>query len=171
MKYLSSGLILVLLLALSACSEKKNNDDVFTEFEGEKGVYMVKLPPALFLKLTAMDDGDMNSEKMGDINFVKMLIYSRENDTDSDRDNMFLRISGKLADYEYENIFGFNSGKAFLSAYILENEEYVSDLMILFRENESLVCLGLSGRLEGEEILKFASEIEYNKLRNFINQN
>jgi hypothetical protein len=82
---------------------------------------------------------------------------------------MYGKISGKLADYEYENLIGFNSGKVFISAYVLENVDYISDLMIVFRENESLACLGLSGRLKGEEIMQFASEIEYNRLRDFVN--
>ncbi|MDT8400934.1 MAG: DUF4252 domain-containing protein [Bacteroidales bacterium] len=170
MKYALSGLMAILMLFLPACSEKKRNEDIFTEFEGEKGFYMVKLPPALFLKLTGMGGNESSSEDMGNVDLVKLLIYSRENDTESDRDHMYDRISGKLIDYQYENIFGFNSDQAFISAYILENDEYVSDLMILFRESESLACLGLSGRLNGEEILKFAAGIEYNKLRNFINQ-
>lgn len=117
-----------------------------------------------------MEGNTVRNHDMGNIQLVKLLIYSRENDTDNKRGLMYDRISGKLTDYQYENLFGFNSGKAFISAYILENDDYVSDLMILFRENESLACLGLSGRLKGEEILKFASEIEFNKLRSFINQ-
>lgn len=45
MRYLSISLMAVFILSFSSCSNKKNNDDIFTEFEGEKGVYMVKLPP------------------------------------------------------------------------------------------------------------------------------
>jgi hypothetical protein len=168
MKYIYLSLLAILMLAFSCCSGKKGNEDIFTEFEGEKGVYMVKLPPALFMKLIGMEKSNTDTEAMGNIKLVKLLVYSRENDTDNERSAMYEKISGRMADYKYENLIGFNSGKVFISAYILENEEYVSDLMIVFRENESLACLGLSGRLNGQEILNFASEIEYDSLRDFV---
>ncbi|MEE4215235.1 MAG: DUF4252 domain-containing protein [Bacteroidales bacterium] len=169
MKYLFLSLLAVTILGFSSCSGKKGNEDIFTEFEGDKGVYMVKLPPALFMNLIGMEKSNIDTEAMGNIKLVKLLIYSRENDTDSERADMYGKISGKLADYEYENLIGFNSGKVFISAYVLENVDYISDLMIVFRENESLACLGLSGRLKGDEIMQFASEIEYNRLRDFVN--
>ena len=168
MKYISLGILAIFILAFSACSGKKGNEDIFSEFEGDKGVYMVKLPPALFMNLIGMEKSNIDTEAMGNIKLVKLLIYSRENDTENERADMYEKISGKLSDYKYENLIGFNSGKVFISAYILENEDYVSDLMIMFRENESLGCLGLSGRLKGEEIMQFASEIEYNRLRDFV---
>jgi len=169
MRYFFLSLLAIIILGFSSCSGKKGNEDIFTEFEGDKGVYMVKLPPALFMKLIGMESTDVDAEAMGNIKLVKLLVYSRENDSDRERASLYEKISGKLADYNYENLIGFTSGKVFISVYILENEEYVSDLMILFRENESLACLGLSGRLKGEEIMQFASEIEYDRLRDFVN--
>jgi len=168
MRYTYYGLLAILLLTVSSCSDRKRNEDIFSDFEGEKGVYMVKLPPALFLKLLDIERNNTRDEDLGDINMVKLLIYSRENDTEDDRKKMYGRIRDKLTDYEYENIFGFNSSTSYISAYILENEDYVTDLMIVFKEDNSLACLGLSGRINGEEVLKFASEMEYNKLRDFI---
>ena len=170
MRYIFYSLLALLLVSFTSCTDKRKNDDIFTEFEGEKGVYMVKLPPALFLGLVGMESDNINKEEMGDIDLVKLLVYSRENNSEDDTDHMLQRITGKINDFEYENILGFNSSDAYVSAYILENEDYVSDLMLLLKENNSLVCLGLSGKLNGEEIFKFATKIEYDNLRDFIEE-
>lgn len=159
-----------MLLLVASCSDKPKNDDIFTEFEGEKGVYMVKLPPALFMSLIGMEAENIDKEKMGNIDLVKLLVYSRENNSEEDTKRMLQRITGKMNDLEYENILGFNSSDAYVTAYILENENYVSDLMVLLRENNSLLCLGLSGKLDGQEIFNFATQIEYRKLRDFIEE-
>jgi len=170
MRYIFYSLLALMLLLVTSCSDKRKNDDIFTEFEGERGVYMVKVPPALFMGLIGMEAEDIDREKMGDIDLVKLLVYSRENNSDDDTDRMLHRITGKLNDFEYENILGFNSSDAYVSAYILENENYVSDLMLLLRENNSFVCLGLSGKLDGQAIFDFATQIEYRKLRDFIEE-
>ncbi|HCC69563.1 MAG TPA: hypothetical protein DEQ09_00185 [Bacteroidales bacterium] len=170
MKYIVYSLLALILISVYSCSDKHRNDDVFTEFEGENGVYMVKLPPALFMALIGMEGNDIDTEDIGEINLVKLLVYSRENSTEEDTNEMMRRIKGKMNDFEYENILGFNSSNAYVSVYILDNEEYVSNLMILFKENESLVCMGLSGKLNGKEVFKFANRVEYDKLRNFIEE-
>lgn len=170
MRYIFYSLLALLLLSFTSCTDKRNNDDIFTEFEGEKGVYMVKLPPALFLGLVGMESDNINKEEMGDIDLVKLLVYSRENNSVDDTDQMLQRITSKMRNFEYENILAFNSSDAFVTAYILDNEDYVSDLMLLLKENNSLICLGLSGKLNGKEIFKFATQIEYDKLRDFIEE-
>jgi len=168
MNCIKYSILLVFTVLLSSCNGKRTNDDVFSEFEGEKGVYMVKLPPRLFMTLIGMEEDRINDDNIGDIDLVKMLVYSRENNTDEDTGRMMQRISARMNDFEYENIIGFTSSDVYVSAYILDNDQYVSDLMILFKEDQSLVCMGLSGKLDGRKIFKFASNLEYDKLRDFI---
>lgn len=159
-----------MLISFISCSDRQKNDDIFSEFEGERGVYMVKLPPALFMGLIGMEGEEINKEEMGDIELVKLLVYSRENASEEDTNHMLQRINGKINDFSYENIIGFNSGTTFISAYVLEDEDYVSDLMVVMKESGSLACLGLSGKLDGKEIFNFATQIEYNKLRDFVKE-
>ncbi len=170
MRYIYYSFLAIMLLAFASCSDKRKNDDIFNGFEGEKGVYMIKLPPDLFMGMIGMDKEDIDKDKIGDIDLVKLLVFSRENNTKDDTDHMLGRLTDKMNDFEYENILGFNSSDAYVSAYILDNEDYVSDLMLLLRGSNSLICLGLSGKLDGQEIFNFATQIEYRKLRDFIEE-
>ncbi|MDZ7738683.1 MAG: DUF4252 domain-containing protein [Bacteroidales bacterium] len=170
MKYILYSLLASMLVIGLACSDKRKNEDVFSEFEGERGVYMVKLPPAMFMSLIGMDSNEIEKDEIGDINFVKLLVYSRENNDAAETDKMLQRLNGKMSEFEYENIMALNSGKTYVSAYILENEDYVSDFMLILKENDSLVCLGLSGKLDGRQLFKFATEIEYDKFQDFIKE-
>lgn len=168
MRYIRISILLALTAILFSCSDRRKNDDIFSRFEGERGIYMIKLPPVLFMKLIGMEEESIDPDKLGNVDLVKLMIYSREDANADDVDDMLGSLKEEFRSYQYENLLGFNSGGAFMTVYMLENEEYVSDVMILFKESNSLACLGLSGKLNGKEIFKFATEIEYNKLKDFI---
>jgi hypothetical protein len=127
------------------------------------------MPPVLFLGLLGIGGDDIDSDSLGDINYVKLMVHSPEEENDSGKkQDVFFRLKTAFSESEYENVGAYSSGSTFVSAYLLEDEDYVSDIMILIKEGSSLVCLGLSGKINGEAVLGFASELEYDKLRSFV---
>lgn len=163
------NLLIASLIAISACKSNRTNEEVFSQFEGESGVYIVKLPPMLFLGLLGVSGDNVDSEKLGDIDYVKLMIHSPEEESrENVESSVFTRLKTSFSESAYENVVGYSSGSTYVSAYLLEKEEYVSDLMILFKEGNSVVCLGLSGKINGDAIVGLASEIEYEKLRDFV---
>jgi hypothetical protein len=157
---LSLGLISGLLLL--SCSSAKNKE-IFEDLEGEEGIYMLKLPPALFLKL--IDTGtDAQTSGLGNIDYVKLLFFDQQKSSSITSKQLSRDIKEKFGKYGYEMAIEFSNGGTGISAYMLQKEDFVSDLMLLISEENNLVGLGLSGRLDSKSLMEFASEIDYKDL-------
>lgn len=162
------GRILPVLLAimLLACNSERNRE-IFEDYEGEDGVYMVKLPPALLLGM--MDsESDFNREDLGNVDFVKLLVFDEAKAASRTSAEMLNEIRQKFDKYGYEVAIQFSSSGNDISAYVLENEDYVSDLMVLVNSGDGVFGLGISGRLDGKALMNFASEVDFDDLSGII---
>ncbi len=164
-KKLSILVILAAGLLLQSCNEQRNRE-IFDEFEGEAGVSMIKLPPGLFLGMIE-GETEVSSDDLGNVDYVKLMMFNEENSKKLTSKELSGRIREKFDKYGYELAIDFASGGTSISAYILENEDYVSDLMVLVSEKSNVITLGLSGKLDSESLMKFASEIDYDDLSSF----
>jgi len=159
------ALILSVLL-ITACRTEKNKE-IFEDFEGEEGVYMIKLPPGLFLGMLNSESGQDETE-LGNIDYVKLLVFDETRAMDRDSDDIISEIREKFDRFGYEMAIQFSNSGNDISAYLLENEDYVTDLMIVINSDEGVLGLGLSGKLDGGALMNFASEIDYSDLRGII---
>ena len=160
------ALLLMLMLALS-CGRQANRE-IFEDLEGREGIYMIKVPPVLFLTMMQGGNGP-DSLALGDIDFVKFLLFSPDQAPNSSSSDIMGSIREDFYRFGYETAVEFSSGGTFLSAWVLENKDYVSDIVILVKEGDGLVGLGLSGRLNGKAVASFASGIDYDSLRDMGN--
>jgi len=162
--------LLIVSVVFSGCSSDKKNQEIFDEFEGEEGIYMIRLPPALFLGILSMEEqGDIDPSDIGDIDMVKLMVFDQKKATNRTSDELIDEIKRKFDRYGYEMIIQFNNSDADISAYILENDENVTDLMVLVNEGSTMIGMELSGKLDARSIMKFASEVDYEQFRGFIN--
>lgn len=158
--------LILFTVLLAACKTEKNRE-IFEDFEGEEGVYMLKLPPALFLGMIESESG-LDEAAVGNIDFVKLLMFDESKATNRSSEDILKEIRDKFDKYGYEMAIQFSSSGNDISAYILDNEDYVSDLMIVINGDEGVVGLGLSGRLDGRALMNFASEVDYDDLSGLI---
>jgi len=124
---------------------------------------MLKLPSGLFLGLIE-GETEVATDDIGNVDYVKLLMFDQENSKKLTAELLAKKIREKFNKYGYELALDFASGGTSASAYILENKEYVSDLMVLVSEKSNIICLGLSGKLDSKSLMKFASEIDYDDL-------
>lgn len=161
--------LLIVSVVLSGCNSDKKNQEIFSEFEGEEGIYMIKLPPALFLGMLSLEEqGDMDPSDIGDIDMVKIMIFDQNKATNRTSDELIDEIKRKFDRFGYEMIIQFKNSDADISAFILENDENVTDLMVLVNEGSTMIGMGLSGELDAGSIMNFASEVDYEQFRGLI---
>jgi len=164
--YLNIAIVAFAIL-LSSCQSEKNRE-IFDDFEGEEGVYMLKLPPSLFMGIMDNEAGP-GKEELGKVNLVKLMFFD-ENKAGGEREpgDIHNEIIRKFDRYGYEMALQFSSSGTNISAYMLENEEYVSDIMVVLNGDEGLIGLGLSGRLDGRALMDFALNMDYQELGDLI---
>jgi hypothetical protein len=161
--------VLLILLILSACNSEKNRE-IFEDFEGEEGIYMIKMPPALFLGMLNAGSETDNVE-LGNIDFIKLMVFDESKSTAKSSGDILKEIINKFDHYGYEMTIQFSSGGSDISAYLLDNGDFISDLMIVINGEDGLVGLGLSGNLDGKALMELASTVDYEELMGLVDIN
>jgi hypothetical protein len=165
-KIYSSLLAAIIALMLAGCNSEKNRE-IFEDFEGDQGVYMVKLPPSLFIGMLD-SEADIKNEELGNIDFVKLLVFDEAKAAGRLSVDIVSEIREKFDKFGYDLAVQFSSSGNDISAYVLENDDYISDLMLLVTNQEGVLGLGISGRLDGKALMNFASEVDYEDLSEII---
>jgi len=155
--------ILIAAVFFQSCNTEKNRE-IFDEFEGEEGISMIKLPPGLFLGLIE-GETDAPTKDFGNVDFVKLMMFDESKTTKQSSRELASEMRDKFDKYGYELAVDYSSGGTSISAYMLEDKDIVSDLMILVSEKTNVIGLGISGKLDSESLLKFASEVDYSDLK------
>lgn len=165
-KIYSVLLAIGIAVMLAGCTSEKNRE-IFEDFEGDQGVYMIKLPPSLFIGMLD-SEAVLNDEQLGNIEYVKLLVFDEAQAEGKLSSDIVSEIKGKFDKFGYDLAIQFSNSGNDISAYVLENEDYVSDLMLLVKSQEGVLGLGISGRLDGKALMNIASEIDYNDLSGII---
>jgi hypothetical protein len=165
-KIYSAMLAALMAVMLAGCNSEKNSE-IFEDFEGQDGVYMVKLPPSLFVGMLD-SESNISDDQFGNIDFVKVLVFDETRAAGRLSADLLGEIRSKFDRFGYEMAIQFSSSGNDISAYMLENEDYVSDIMVLVKNHEGVIGLGISGRLDGQALMNFASEVDYDDMSEFI---
>lgn len=155
-----------MLIILAACSKKQSgNQDIFSRYEGEPGVYIMKVPPSLMTTLAGSDEElAENLKNAGKIDIVKVMVFNRPENgekTVAEVNSEVKEMTGKMG---YDLMMSMTGGKTDVSVLMLESGEMISDLLVIAREGETLTVIGLSGNLNTEAIVDLISQSELNSL-------
>lgn len=165
------------ILLIQACDNKtRKNEDIFAEMEGKEGVYIFKVPASLFLGMVESEtltdtSKNFSSKDIGDIDMVKLMLFDSSKSESQSAADFSGDIFSMFSDFGYEPLVTLSSGGTSMAAYVLEDKGYVSDLMVVIRENESVIGIGLTGKLNAESILSFASEVDYTRVNDLLKRN
>jgi len=171
-KSIPGGIILlvIFLLVYTGCRrDPKSNEDIFSQLEGQEGVYTFKVPAALFLMLARAEvpSGEL-VDRLGDIEIVKLLMFDPGKSKSKTAGDISNEIFTSFGDFGYEMVIRVTYDGSDFAAYILENDKYVTDLMVVITDRESVTSIGLTGKLDSDSITDFASVMDYGKLKEMI---
>lgn len=161
------GVVIVMLILLAACSKKQSgNQDIFSRYEGEPGVYIMKVPPSLLTTLAGNDkEVAENLKDAGKIDMVKVMVFNRQDNggkTIGEINSEVREMTNKMG---YEIMMSMTGGKTDVSVLMLESGETISDLLVIAREGETLTVIGLSGNLNTDAIVELVSRSELDSLQ------
>lgn len=157
--------ILIITLINFSCKKKEPGlDQIFSEYSDLKGVSFIKLPPTLFKVYLE------KYENVPEISFenVKVIRYMVVDKTETDIPNkptMVNDINSELDLLKFEDLLRYSESGNETIVRILDNGNYISDLMILVNDNGSLMMIGISGQMKMEDITNLASKIDFTSLK------
>jgi hypothetical protein len=160
-------LIIFILFAsifiLSCTREENNMDKVFSEYDGQEGAYIVKLPPTLFLlllqKYNAVQDVSFDG-----VEFVRLMKYNKTESNGFEGQKIISKITSELEELQFEDLLRYSQSGNEVIVKVFEKDDNISDLIILMNDNESVTMIGISGKMKIDDITKLASEIDFKSL-------
>jgi len=160
----------VLLLFNNGCrKDPKSNEDIFSQLEGQDGIYTFKVPPALFIILARSEvpSGEM-IDMIGEIENVKLLLFDPTKSKSKTAGNISDEIFASFREFGYELVIRVSHEGADFAAYILDNGDYVTDLMVVITDESSVKSIGLTGKLDSNSITNFAAVMDYSRIKELM---
>lgn len=171
-RYLTCCLLItaisVLVLINTSCQNSRGRAarDVFEKYEGQKGIYIFRIPPGLVnLLLSESGEPDL-MELFAEMEIIKVIICDKS--TGSDKRNEILDdFNQKLSEADFEDLFMVNNADRSVRFKIHKSEnETIDEIMMLIKESDSFLGLSLVGNLTYDQISTLASEVKIEDFRN-----
>jgi hypothetical protein len=153
-------ILLVIPILLAACSKKQSgNQEIFSRYEGDPGVYIMKVPPSL-LNSMAGNDSEVaeNLKDAGKIDLVKVMVFNMQDESGRTVGEVSSEVREMTDNMGYDLMMSMSGGKTDVSVLMLESGETISDLLVIAREGETLTLVGLSGNLNADAIVELVSQ-------------
>ncbi|MCK4699013.1 MAG: DUF4252 domain-containing protein [Bacteroidales bacterium] len=152
----------VFLVITSSCqnSRGKAARDIFEKYEGQKGIYIFRIPPGIvnFLLDKSGETGLM--ELLAEMEMIKVIICDKS--TGSEKRDMILEdFNQKLSEENFEDLFMINNIDHSVQFKIHENETgNIDEIMMLIKEEDSFLGLSIVGNLTYDQISMLANEVK-----------
>jgi hypothetical protein len=158
--------LLTLIILLPACTGEPKNfeDEVRHVYQGTRGFYYVKIPPALLtLVLKTAGDQEMieffgNARQVGIISFGESLSDGNNHELVKDLEQM-------LDKYDFEELIRISDSGQLVSMKIREEDGIISELVAILSRNPGPVTgITLSGEIDVQTIVRLAADMDFEKL-------
>jgi hypothetical protein len=167
MRKLVIFIIYILILCFSCKREENRVDKVFSEFDGMDGVYMLKLPPSLFLVLLQKYNyNNVNDVSFDGVDLVRLMKYNKTESNGFNKTQIIKDLISGLEELQFEDLLKYSESGNEVIVKVFEKDGYTSDLIILFNDNESVTLIGITGKMEIGNITKLAAEIDFKSMKN-----
>ena len=155
-----SALVLLVLISAACNRPQYGNNEIFSRYEGEKGVFIMQIPPALFISLAEKNEtapGEL--KEAGKIDMVKVMVYNKPQPEGKTVAEIEAEVKEMVEKFGYEVMMSMTGDKTVIYVYMLESGEFISDLLVMAMEGDSsMTLIGLSGELNEEALIKLTSQ-------------
>ncbi len=157
---------MAMLFVFAACSSepKSFEEEVRQSYQGERGFFFIKVPPALLtLALKIADDNEM-TEFFGDARQVGIISFG-EGFPSSENPALVKILEEMLGRWEYEDLMKISDADRTISMKMKEEGGDVTELVtIVSQTGGPVMALTLSGKINLQTVVTMAADFDFEKL-------
>ena len=159
-----AALSLIVLFAACSGEPKTFEEEVRQLYQGDKGFFFIKIPPALMsLALNVAGDSDM-SRFFGDARQVGVMSFG-EGFSSTEKPVIVSQLEELLVKYEYEELIRISDSEKLLSMKMKENNGKVTELVtIVSQQDGPVMAVTLSGQIDVEQVVMMAADFDFDML-------
>ena len=171
--------LLALLLAFSACTEKKVTQELYDEYNGKDGFGILILPPSFVDRFVSDAESDQK-ELLKSIEDFRVMTFGSSIEEPDGIDGVRKKISKMLDDRSFETYMQINKDGSDIVVKAKGSEEKITEMHVLIAGKEQVVLASLTGNInlskalktinsmdgsEFEEIEKFSGDFDFSDMK------
>lgn len=169
-KHLFRVLFAVFLL-ITGCQEKTGflSEPLFSKYENEKGVFVISLSPSMVQFLLDSQEDAALIEAINSFEKVKTFLY-RDFYNENKAEKFYNRFHTYYLDNRFESLASIENSNERAQIFLLERFSRKNELVVLFSDKTSLVCIGCYGNIEQENLKTLMDPENIERLKKLKNR-
>jgi hypothetical protein len=160
----------VFLVITSSCQNIRGKAarDIFEKYEGQKGIYIFRIPPGI-VNIFLDKSGETGlMELLAEMEMIKVIVCDKSTGSEK-RDIILEDFNQKLSEENFEDLFMINNIDHSVRFKIHENETgNIDEIMMLIKEEDSFLGLSIVGDLTYDQISMLANKVKIDDFRNIV---
>ena len=168
LQYILTIFLFLILPVIYSCSDDRGKaaEDVFEKYEGQEGVYIFKIPPALIGIFIDSEENPELKQSMRKMEMIKVMIFDQSKRRKYDKNEIFTEFNQRLRESNFEDLLLASEGEQVIRIKYRENEEkIIQEMMILIMEEDTFFGLSMVGEINLDQLTDVAQSL---KIENFM---
>ncbi|GEM_PF-2912222 len=161
-------LILSIIIISNSCitDSKQQATEIFTEYEGQNGFLIFRLPPAL-LQMFIKSDSIPNNKKLIDkLDIIQVVIFD-ENENSDKYSNVLKQINNKIQLSDFKLITNINQETENIEIYAISKETQIKEILLMIINDKDIIAVDFVGDMSIQDIIKLADKIDKQNIKDF----
>jgi len=156
------------LLITNSCitDSQQQASEIFTEFEGQKGFVMFRLPPALIQMFIKSDSIPNNKKLIDKLDIIQVVIFN-ENDNSDKYSNVLKQINNKIQLSDFKLITNINQETENVEIYAISKETQIKEILLMIINDKDIIAVDFVGDMSIQDIVHLADKIDKENIKNF----
>ncbi|MFH1319540.1 MAG: DUF4252 domain-containing protein [Bacteroidota bacterium] len=161
-KFFLTSLIACTFIFTQNCANEKEKESFvqfYKKYNGEDGFISINLPPGLIRLFVDKEDKELK-QILKDLDDIRILIYSEKINDGRTSASYLKELDKILSSRDYKDLMVIREGQEVIKFKIRENENKVSELVVVVTDDKEFVALSLSGSIDIEKVKGISKSID-----------
>ena len=156
-------------MIFSSCMDDRGKaaEDIFEKYEGQEGVFIIRLPPGL---IGLFIDGEENPElkqSFRKMEMIKVMIFDEGPFGKYNKDDILREFNENLRESQFQDLLLASEGEQVIRIKYREDEnEIIQEMMILITEEETFFGLSMVGEINLDQLTHIAKSLDIEDFQN-----
>lgn len=145
----------------------KAAEDLFEKYEGQKGVYIFRLPPALIGIFVSEENNPELKKTLRRMELIKIMVFDESVAKEIGKHTILQEFDERLNENQFSDMFVINDSEKTIKIKFREDGEgVINEMMILITEGDAFLGLSMVGRIDQDQLKEVAKSLEIEDFRN-----
>jgi hypothetical protein len=167
MKKLIFLIISVMLITVNSCitDTKQQATEIFSEYEGQSGFVIFRVPPAL-LRMFIKSDSTTDKKLIEKLDIIQVVIFA-ENENSARYSEVNKKVNDKITLSDFNLISNISQEQKNINIFAIHKETQIKEILLMITGGDEIIAIDFVGDMSIEDVIKLANKIDEENIKNF----